>query len=682
MTPPNCMLRSRAVRAMVLAVAMWGALLAVPAMAEPDLVRVRAAESRPEQSVPGIVGQSSASLEATSFAIPLGGPYSFTGRVATPEGTDSVQMRLKVYNPSGRLMTQRTRIINDPVAEETTASFERETADLRLSSGAYPVELEIRISAGGRVAETVIESDLLIYDPTAAPQPIAFTARISGQPLADPQGRFVADPGQFTRARDDAREIARWILEQNEARATVAISPVLLEEWKRVSEGYVFAGPEGLISVPASSTVPVAYAETLGMLQRAVGTGRLELAALGYTDPDLSELAAHDLGDDVAPQYAEGISAVFASLGSSPSTGSVPAGGCVPQAAVSAMAKQGVEYVVVSPGCTRSGSTTATTGHYRITGQELTALVSDDISSDAVRRGDEQALLRRTFALQLNGVKGPIIVTCDVGAGQSTVPAFIRTADVITSQRWVRVRLASEIAATAAGKTIAVRGRSASKNAPRGYWDEVAEGRAWATALTAALGQGANEAVIAQRDSLVAQCSAWAGVDDDWVLADRGRAFASTAVRISREALDPVDLRVEPVTLAGSRGDVPITITNGSDRELVVELSGSPSGGVGVLGQDSRKVKLPPQDTFVEMPVNLSNSLSGQLTVRVSSGGMVLVSQVVPIRASYLDRLVMIALVVIVLGALLFIIVRKARPGLEQNESDCESGGVDPQGSI
>src|SRR5690606_6065050 len=106
------------------------------------------------------------------------------------------------FNPSGKLMTQRTFIVTDPGAGEAVASFERATNDLGLSPGAYPVELEVRVSSKGALDVVTLQSDLLIYDPAGAKLPVAFAVRISGQPLADPQGRFVADPGQFTRARD------------------------------------------------------------------------------------------------------------------------------------------------------------------------------------------------------------------------------------------------------------------------------------------------------------------------------------------------------------------------------------------------------------------------------------------------------------------------------------------------
>jgi hypothetical protein len=435
-----------------------------------------------------------------------------------------------------------------------------------------------------------------------------------------------------------------------------------------------------MTSVPASDTVPIAYAQALDTIARAADTGRLEIAALGYTDPDLAELSAHGLGADAVPQYAEGISAVFASIESTPSTGTIPAGGCAPPSVLTAMAEQGVGYVVVDPECARSGSSTATTGVYGIRKQPIRALVSDPQSTAAVSGGDQQALLRRAFDLNLAAARAPLIVSSEVGAGHTSAAALTLAVDALAAQPWTRLRLADEIAAPKPKKSIELASPAASGDAPADYWREVASGRSWARALSAAVGEGDPAAVTALRDSLVAQCSAWAGVDGEWALADRGRSFASTAVRMARELLDPVDLRVESVTLAGSKGDVPITITNGSDRSLTVRLSARPSGGVRVVGDNSRSVELPPQDTFIELPVEMPDSLSGELAVTISSGGMELVTRTVPIRASYLDRLVMIVGVVAVLGILLFVVIRRARGASLPADAETEPDTTEPGG--
>jgi len=78
-------------------------------------------------------------------------------------------------------------------------------------------------------------------------------------------------------------------------------------------------------------------------------------------------------------------------------------------------------------------------------------------------------------------------------------------------------------------------------------------------------------------------------------------------------------------------------------------------------GERSSVMEVMPKDNFIELPVDLRDSLSGRLTVAVSAGGLVLASDSVTVRASYLDRLVMILGVVLVLGVLLAFIIKRVR---------------------
>lgn len=651
--------RWAAAAVVVAAVLFVAGSTASPALAEPER------PSRPGVSrqllATAPVGGSLATLEADAYAIRTNDPYSFLSTVTTTKDTDSVFMRLKVFNPSGRLMTQRTQIVNDPGKGTAVATFERRTDDLSLAPGPYPVQLDVSVTEKGRTESATLQAELLIYDAAAKPLPVVLAARITGQPLADPQGRFVADPGQFTRPRDDTAELSRWILGDPDARLTLAITPLLLEEWKRISQGYEFAGPEGVVSVPASETVPVAYAQTLGLLKSALQTGRMEIVSQGLTDPDLSELHHADMVDDLTVQYAEGVSAVYASLESTPSVGTIPAGGCLPPDALGLVGDAGVGYAVITPSCTRSNSATATTGVYRIADSEIIALVTDPLATAAARNTDTQALLRRAYSLHIDDDRRPLVLSLNVGAGQASAGSVVVAANQLSAQSWLEPTLGGVSASTPDRQPIDVIARKPSKNVPAGYWDDVSESRRWAEALAAALGENDPVAATARRDSLVAQCSAWAGPGNDWVLADRGRTFADTATRLARTILDQVSIRAEAVTLAGAKGDVPVTITNGSDATLTLTLKTEPGGGVRVDEGTEKVLDLPPLDTFVEIPVEMPDSLSGTLIVTVLAGDVVLQTQTVAIRASHLDRLVMIGAVVIALGALLFVVVRRVR---------------------
>lgn len=647
---------------------------ALGAHAEP-LNDVRAAASviqtAPLGSVDTTVTRGAASLTPDTFAILAGAPYRFTARVDTGGAPDSVQMRFKLFSPTGRMMIQKTNIDSDVKDGQSTVVFERETTDLGLVPGSYPVQLEVRVSQDGAITDKTLDSELLVYAAEAAQVPLVLALRITGQPLSDAQGRFVTDPSQYTRARDDARAIAMWVIARPGAHVTLAISPVLLEEWRRISEGYVFTGPEGRVSVAVDDAVPLAYAEALTQIERALMTGRLELATLGYADPDLSQLTEHDLTSDVGPQYSQGTSAIFASLQTTASAGTIPAGGCVPPQAVDPLTREGIRYAIVDQQCARSGTSAAASGAYAIKDSPLIVLVADRRADRALAEGDWNGLARAVFRRVLTNSTAPLVVRGDIGPGGLSVDTLSQTVDAVLGQAWIRTARGDEFASPRPKRVVRLTRKEELPQAPLGYWSEVRNGRRWANALMAAV-PNSRQAQMAYIDSLIAECSAWAGPEGDWDLSDRGRAYASHAARLARSVLDPISLKVSAITLAGSDGEVPVIISNDSDTELSLTLVVEPSGGVRVTGKKTRTMQVLPKDNFIEIPVDLQESLSGKLTVKVISGDTVIDQQTVAIAASYLDRLVMIAAVTLVLGTLLIFVIRRVRAAerlAEQNKS-------------
>jgi hypothetical protein len=594
--------------------------------------------------------------------MPSNGSFAYSARISLSRPADSVMARLKILNPSGKLMIQQTRIENNADTGTVIAAFERDMSDLQLSPGAYPVQLEVRIAQKGQIVQGTVEAELLVYDPKRPRLPVAICARVSGQPLADPKGRFVADPGQYTQVRDDVLEIAAWVVAQPDARITLAVSPLLLSEWSHIASGYELVGPEGTARIAADSPVPQAYGSTLALLGEALDTGRLELTTQGFSDPDLSALATHGMVQDVDIQYAKGLSATFSSVETTPSTGTIPAGGCLPPEAASTLARHGVEYVVVGQSCARFRRTKAAPGIYKLDGPPVRVLVADDALSQKVTGGDTTGQIREAFDRAIApGLRGPLVVSCDVGPGAASARALIAAYDTLADQAWLRVDLTRALAARTPSSVAKLVNGKEDSPAPKGYWRDVKTARDWSQALTAALADSGSRSQIAEDDSLIAQCSAWAGPEGKWDLADRGRTYSATALRSARDVLSAVSLRVEAITLAGSSGEVPVTITNGGDAPLSIDVVATTSKGVSISGDQLRRVELSPKDNFVELPVSMPDALRGKLTVTVASAGVVLARKTVDVRASYLDRLAIIGAVVTALGVMLVFIIRRVR---------------------
>jgi len=655
--------RAAVVAVFALAATALGAATSAPAKPAATEVSTHAQTVLQTRTATQPVGPVQASVVASAPAIVVGSPFGFTVSTSSSQTVDSISVRLRVKYPDGRLIFQRTRTATKVPKGSATYPFERATADIGLPAGPYITEFEIVTRDGGVETGRTLSSTLYIYDPKLGPVPVVLAARISGQPLSDPTGRFIADPAQFTRARNDASRIASWVLAQPDRRVTLAVSPMLLSEWRRIAEGYELASPEGVEVVPATAPIATEYAATLNLLSTAEQTGRLELVSMGYADPDLSELSARMLSEDVTPQYAEGLSAVFASLESTPSTGTLPAGQCLPPSAVKRLVEQDVLYAVVRSVCVRAGEATANPGVYRVRGSKFAVVIADDRGAKAIAEANPRAFTDVAFERQLSASPTrPFTTLVDLGAGGSDVEAFLACAEEAARQPWARTALAREIATNTERGSVRLIGSPADRRTPAGFWGDVRSARSWADALMSAMGGRGARPATAQRNSLIAECSAWAGPQGDWALATRGLIFADTAERIARSMLEPVSLSVAPVRLSGTSGEVPVTIKNGGQASLKVLLKAIPGNGVRLAGtEEVMEITLRPQDNFFEIPVELQNILSGKLAITVSAGDVVLDESVVTVRASYLDRLAVIAGVVLLLGILLAYIIRRVR---------------------
>jgi hypothetical protein len=639
---------------------------AVPFAAAALLVCVLAATRLPALAAPAATDVKTAlaaSLESSSTAVPLAGTFGYTAHVRLNEPASYLQTRLQVLRPTGKLVYQRTMVENSAPSGPLSYSFGRELKGLDLKPGAYPVRLNVTAEVNGSTEETEVATELLVYDAKSTPVAVVLVARVHGSPLSDPQGRFAIDPSaaeaEVPRANVD--RISALIMQDPGARIVLGVPPVLLAEWKRLSGGYTLS--DGT-SVPAESPVARRYADTLTRLRAALNTQRLELVSLGYADPDLSTLVDESLAADIGTQYDAGISAVFASMETTPSAGTVPAGDCAPQKSLGHLAKQGVAYVVTSESCVSWDKVKSASGTYPVTDSRISALVTDDKSSRAVSKGDTTLALRRVFARLMSGAKPrqPFAIRIDLGPGRpDATSTVVAAASAFGVEPWARLTLGRELRPPAKSAAVILTEAPRRPGAPAGYWKTVRTARAYANALLAALGPGRPGVTSAQTDSLLAESSAWSEPDDSWASAERGLAFAGASLDVSKAAFGDLTIKAEPVTFAGKRGEVPVSITNNTQNTFEVVVRAAASGDAQVVGNPLIRTVLRPQETFVPIPVDMRSALSSKLKVEVLAGDVVLARTTVNVQASYLDRIAIIGGIVLVLGGLLIFIVRRVR---------------------
>lgn len=610
------------------------------------------------------------SLASSATAVPLDGAFGFTGTVVVPKATSYVQARLQVYLPDGKLVFKRTQYESAPKQGVHTYSFSRPLAGLGLQSGSYPVTFSLRSLVNDSDVATEVTTMLRVYDPKQTPVPVVVLAKVHTRPLANPAGRFAVDPASLTatRAREEIDRIAAMVLADPAAKVTLAIPPITIAEWRRIaSSGYTLASGT---AVPANNAVPVSYGAALTHLQQALATSRLELVTMGNVDPNLADLDANKLGGDVRVQYDEGLSACYASIETTPSSGTAPAGGCVPRGVQHALLSRGVTYTFADGELTRIGKRTAASGVYPAADSSLTVIVIDGRASRGLNSGDASATIAHTFDRLSSAVKQPIALRIDLDDSTSDATATLGLAlATMESTPWTTLMLGNEARAPKGARNVSFV-PSPTKNPPANYWSTVHSARIHAIGLIDALTSSDDQAASAQADSLVAEASAWSDPSATWVHAKTGLSFAKAALGGAKDVFGAIHISAQQVTFAGATGNLPVNIQNSSKKTLTVVLQAKAYGGVRIAGSRLTKMTLPPRETFVQIPVDMQSVLHGQVAIQVMAGSVVVAKQTVAVRRSYLDRLAFIGGIILVLGGMLAWIVLRVRTSPDIDDDD------------
>lgn len=666
---PNAALRTVS---LALAAALLGASAAVPASASPDVPSRAATRS---EKVVVRVGPARVSVDTANSAIPVGGTfvYPVTARANAP--VEFLQVRMRLLMPRTRkLIYQKTFVKSLAKGTVESFRFEREIGDIGLEPGAYPVEVSVRVADGGDSSEDVVNASLIVYDATKPPLEVVPVIRVSAVPMTGPDGGLTSDPARFTRARDDVDALCRYVLAGQDARLTLALSPIMLEDWRRIASGYRYEGPEGTVEVTGEAPVAQAYGAVLRRLKAATATGRLELITLGYSDPNLAELAGAKLLDDITAQYELGASTFFAAIETTPSPGTATSGGSVSEVAGARLVAQDLDYVVVKSKWARLGTDSAPAGVFRARTSPLRVLVSDDSAVRTVLSSSTPEALARIFEQHVGTTGAPLPLLLAVGPDAASATDVVALATAIERQPWAALSIARDVAASEQPARIDLVGAPADRKAPAGHWAAVAEARRLADALSFTLGADTDEALSAQRDSMAAEGSAWAGTRSRWGLAEQSLAYSANVERTAETLLKKVSMSAKAVTLAGTQGDVPITITNKSGRPLRVTLITEPLMDVRLESSRTRQLVLQPQENFVEIPVDLGGTYSGSLRVRLRAADVEITQTTVALKASFIDRVVILAGIVVVLVGLLAFIIAKVRAAESGDESAGRGG--------
>ncbi len=612
-------------------------------------------------------------LRQAAVAVTPAGALAVTVRTTLSQPAEYFEVRLRAFRPDGGLLYQKTEVRHDVEAGAVEIAFSRELADLSLAPGRYP--LEARILATGS-EPTTVEGRMLVLDPDVPSLPVAVVVRIAETPGLDPDGRFAIDPAT-RQAPDAAAALSAYMLQRPGARCSLALAPVMLEEWSRAVDGYETTASAAAGSAGPEDTVPLRYAATLEAISEAAGTGRLQLLDVPYAEPDLAGLASIDATADLADHLSLGAATVTAALGLAPSAGAAFGGVLTPQAVAPAEAA-GITHVVVHGDAVRTTGEAPLVGPVAIEDTGLTALVTDAALAEASRAG-ERAIEDRLFDLAFpagDAVRPPAAVALiELGSGTTAADA-IALLDAVQALPWTEPVTAEEASVLRGAATVTLDDEAGAISAPTGYWDEIAGVRRRVQALRAAVSATDPVLTEATRSLLVAESGSWQDTEGAW---ERGRSYAAAAREAADRVFSAVTLDARDVTLADRTGEMPLAVLNASERELSVIVR------VNAAEVQPRSFEatltLAPSDNYLTVPVDLGRAVSDDVRVSVWAGDLKIAESTVTVRASYLDRLAMVGMVILVLIGLLVFIRRRvsaAAPNGRNGRSDAGSAATMP----
>ncbi len=601
--------------------------------------------------------------------------FSVTARL--PASVTALTVIAKVLTPAGAVLYQHTETRGALPADAYAFEFSRALAGgTAIREGRYRIQVQVK---AGTAAPVDVSAGALVVSPAKhTPVPLSVVVRVAHMPATDPDGVFAADPSGEATGRAEVRALARLASSRPELGLTLALSPLTLDEWKQASDGYRSIAGSSSVAVSVDASAPLDCGATLEALASAVASGAVPMLAVPYAEPDLSGLATIEGVGDLRDQLDLGTNTYQTTLHSQPGTGTALALDGLPAQVLPMLAERGVGFVLArTAALKRSGVATVTPGVYRVLDATTTAVAVDDrvarlLSDPEMSAGRvADALFDRLDATATKGQ--PVVVVVDVGPDSPiTSGRLAAELDALVASGWIRL-LGVDVAATtppladvtASGESV---GGSA---APAGWWAGIASARQSAAALAAAAGADDLDARRAARDTLIAESRLWAGADGLWHDAGRARPFADTPGAVAKALLGGLRVTASPVTLSGTAGRVPVNVHNPSDRILnVVVTASAPRVTVPDGGRVAAVIR--PGENYVTVPVDMGSAFTANLRVGVSAGPLELSHASVRVRASYVDRLALVGLVIVVLLGLLFYIRSRTRAAANAADRSAE----------
>jgi hypothetical protein len=275
-------------------------------------------------------------LQQTPSATPTGPFQIRVGAVnESPTGYRDLQLTVAVYSAIGSRseyeqtltagsvspVAARPRAVRGALEPGEGRSFppiELDLDDLTVNA-LHPVTVELRADGGVTPLAVLRTSVVFIATPPEVPLNVSVSFVIDEPIRVRPDGVLLDDSLERTMAPGGKLANVVAALEATPVPVTLAFSPFLLEELRRMSEGYRVQEGGAIRQVAPGDAGATAAAEMLERLRAVVRHTGTEVVALPYASPSIPALAEAGLGPDLREHIDRGRSVVQSVLGLEPS---------------------------------------------------------------------------------------------------------------------------------------------------------------------------------------------------------------------------------------------------------------------------------------------------------------------------------------------------------------------------
>jgi hypothetical protein len=616
--------------------------------------------------------RAATSVPATGTVRPLaptvspGGHARLRVNVLVRRPLSQVTLRLRVRTPAGD-MAAPIQTVSAPriSAGRITYDFIVDMPSGKGREGTYP--FSVTMSARGSSVWRGL-GRLLVVDARARPPMLlclvwtfdpglhmrpdeAFTDGVvagSIDPSSRPRGRVLAHALQL-RSHSRIRE-------------SVALAPLLAYQLERLASGSVEVSGETTIDSPAGSKPARDARSALAIWRSLAQSGRAEILSTPFADAPLEVLARRGIPWDIRLQLDTGAGTLAHSLEVTPTPWLVRS--ATDTRTARALRSAGVHTLVLD-----AAAVDATVGGHGgpfllAADKRLRAVAIDPALSSVLTPGLAEPTqlddLMAALAERFRDGQRVAVLSAPAGSVDERLLAGLY-ADV-EETAWIRTAGLSEaFAGLVPAGTVGLRRAPAERSA-----DPL-----WHSLISARGDYLAVRSLILPEDPLGPQLLRTLMVAED-VTQPRASALWQDALRRrAAPELSAVHISANPsLMLTGQRGKFALSLSNTGSREMTPLLLLS---GDGVSFPDGRRVRLDlrPKETVSTIRVALIGARThGQVVARLVAGDHVLDQAVLSVSASYIDRLALVAGIILALGGLLFYLWRRRAAGEYPEEDD------------